>query len=58
MKRKIALLTLAAVMGISVTACGGPAIPADERTDNAADSKTEATQMTQQNRCSIRRSGK
>ena len=43
MKRKIALLTLAAVMGLSVVACGGSDKPADEGTDKAADSKTEAT---------------
>ena len=43
MKRKIALLTLAAVMGMSVVACGGSDKPADEGTDKAADSKTEAT---------------
>ena len=42
MKRKIALLTLAAVMGMSVVACGGSDKPADEGTDKAADSKTEA----------------
>lgn len=41
MKRKIALLTLAAVMGMSVVACGGSDKPADEGTDKAADSKTE-----------------
>ena len=42
MKRKIALLTLAAVMGMSVVACGGSDKTADEGTDKAADSKTEA----------------
>ena len=42
MKRKIALLTLAAVMGLSVVACGSSEKPADEGTDKAADSKTEA----------------
>ena len=42
MKRKIALLTLAAVMGLSVVACGGSDKPADNGADKAADSKTEA----------------
>ena len=42
MKRKIALLTLAAVMGLSVVACGGSDKPADDGADKAADSKTEA----------------
>lgn len=42
MKRKIALLTLAAVMGLSAVACGGSDKPADNGADKAADSKTEA----------------
>ena len=37
MKRKIALLTLAAVMGMSVVACGGSDKPADDTAEPAAD---------------------